>query len=100
MKLVEATEAQQVERDRLTAEVWGDQLSLEQYLERERILRRHEFALDRSGYYTMKTWLLQDDDLGVLASCETYCIEGAHRQPAVDEKWILGPTRAIASVWI
>ena len=66
MRIVEATEAQKRERDRLTFEAWGTLLEPTGYATREARLRAH--AWPRA---VMKTWLLCDGD-AVLASCETY----------------------------
>lgn len=59
-------------RSRLTFAVWGNGITLAQYLERERALAETAFA--RRG---LRTWLLEDDRGGVLASCETYRMASA-----------------------
>ncbi len=69
--LREATEIEKLERDRLTASVWGRGLaSVDDFLERERVLRAHSFAAR-----CMRTWLLTEG-AAVLASCETFEVRG------------------------
>lgn len=65
MTLHEATEDEKVARDRITYPEWGTRLTLEQYLEREQVLRAHPFSKG------MTSWLWRDGST-VLASCETY----------------------------
>jgi predicted N-acetyltransferase YhbS len=65
MQLRLATDAEKVARDRVTFPEWGTRLSLEQYLEREAVLRAHPFSRG------MRTWLLLEG-ADVLASCETF----------------------------
>jgi GNAT superfamily N-acetyltransferase len=65
MELRVATEAEKIERDTVTFAEWGTRLSLEQYLEREKVLRAHAFSKG------MTTWLWCDGPT-VLCSCETY----------------------------
>jgi hypothetical protein len=67
MRLVEATEAQKRERDPLTHPEWGTQLTVDQYLERERRLREHPWAARG-----MTTWMWTGEGGEILASCETY----------------------------
>jgi GNAT superfamily N-acetyltransferase len=59
--------------DRHTYASWGDGLSLDQYLGRERQLRASAFSRRR-----LRTWLLCDGDspsAAILATCETYAVE-------------------------
>lgn len=65
MRLLEATLAEKVSRDALTAAAWGRQLSTEQFLAREAALRSHPFAKA-----SMRTWLWCGDS--ILSSCETF----------------------------
>ncbi|MBK7857261.1 MAG: GNAT family N-acetyltransferase [Archangiaceae bacterium] len=65
MELRLATESEKVDRDRVTFAEWGTRLTLEQYLEREQVLRAHPFSRG------MRTWLLTEGST-VLASCETF----------------------------
>ena len=65
MRLLEATFAEKVSRDALTASAWGRQLSTEQFLAREAALRSHPFAKT-----SMRTWLWCADS--ILCSCETF----------------------------
>jgi predicted N-acetyltransferase YhbS len=65
MRLVQATPAEKVARDTLTASAWGRQLSTEHFLAREAALRGHAFA--RSS---MTTWLWSAES--ILSSCETF----------------------------
>jgi hypothetical protein len=67
MRLVEADEAQKRARDPLTHPEWGEQLTIDQYLEREARLRRHPWSARG-----MNTWLWMGEGETVLASCETY----------------------------
>lgn len=67
MRLVEATDSDKRARDRLTASVWGRQLTTEQFLAREAGLRAHPFAKQ-----SMRTWLWVDAGGAVLSSCETF----------------------------
>lgn len=57
------------DRNRLTAPVWGNRLSLEQYLARERRLRATEFAKT-----ALRTWVLERDDGAIVASHESYAM--------------------------
>lgn len=75
-------------RSRLTACVWGDRITVEQYLERERLLGAAAFA--RRG---LRTWLLEGDAGEVLASCETY------RMSSVLDG-VTGSTHGFASVFV
>jgi GNAT superfamily N-acetyltransferase len=65
--LVEATPAQQVLLDAVTASAWGQRLTLAQFLEREARLRAAPFARA-----SLRTWLWTGDDGAVRSSCETY----------------------------
>lgn len=65
MNLRPATDAEKVDRDRVTASEWGVRLTLPQYLEREATLRAHPWCAG------MQTWLLADGPT-VLCSCETF----------------------------
>ena len=60
-----ATDAEKIQRDHVTFPEWGTRLTLDQYLERERVLREHPFSRG------MRTWLLVDGG-DVLGSCETF----------------------------
>ncbi len=71
MPLVVATEAEQRARDRVTHAAWGQRLSVDAYAERERRLRAHRWA--RAA---MTAWLWKDDAGAILASCETFRMEG------------------------
>jgi GNAT superfamily N-acetyltransferase len=84
-ELREATDAEKVARDAVTYPEWGTRLTIEQYLEREGVLRAHPFSRG------MRTWLLVQAG-AVLASCETY--ENASR--VGDER---GVSWSIASVY-
>ncbi|MFT3840304.1 MAG: GNAT family N-acetyltransferase [Myxococcaceae bacterium] len=66
MKLLLANEEQKLARDRVTHGAWGTGLTLEQYLEREQLLRAHAWPKA-----AMQTWLLEDGG-EVKASCETF----------------------------
>lgn len=87
MRLVEATAGQQRARDALTFEAWGQGLTREQFLERERRLRGHAWAVG------LTTFLWCDDGGRVLASCEAF--EGAASAGARD-----GQAATIASVFV
>jgi hypothetical protein len=63
--LRQATGEEKEARDRLCHAAWGAQLTLEQFVDRERRLRALPFAR------SMRTWLWVDGPL-VLASCETF----------------------------
>ena len=76
------------ERSRLTAAVWGNRLTLEQYLERERLLAAAPFAARG-----LRTWLLEDDAGAVLGSCETY-------RMASELDGVGGETHGFASVFV
>jgi GNAT superfamily N-acetyltransferase len=66
-RLVLATEAERRERDALTWPEWGQGLSLEQWKERELVLRAHPWSVA-----AMESWLLKNDAGETLASCETF----------------------------
>lgn len=85
-----ATAEEERARNRLTASVWGNRLTEQQYLEREDALRGMEFS--RAG---MRTWLLEDDaQPGVtLASCETYAMTSVF-------DGVRGTTHGFASVFV
>ena len=83
-----ASERECEERSRLTARVWGDRLTPEQYMARERVLADTAFARGN-----LRTWLLEDRDGAVLASCETYRMRSVLRGAA-------GKTHGFASVFV
>lgn len=62
-----ARAAERVARDRLTWKAWGQRLTREDYLERERVLRSTDH-----GRYGMSTWVLERTGGDVVASCETF----------------------------
>lgn len=66
-RLVEASDSDKRARDLLTAQAWGQQLTSEQFLQREAGLRAHAFAKQH-----MRTWLWVDAAGAVLSSCETF----------------------------
>jgi GNAT superfamily N-acetyltransferase len=66
MRLFEASDAEKVARDRLTASAWGRHLTESQFLAREAALRSHAFGR------AMRTWLWRDESGAVLSSCETF----------------------------
>ena len=66
-RLGEATAAERIARDRLTYEAWGERLTREQYLDRERILRQ-----TAHGRLDMHTWVLRLPNDVVVASAETF----------------------------
>jgi hypothetical protein len=85
---VRAAKANEIDgRNRLTAPVWGDRLDVEQYLERERILRATTFAKR-----AMRTWVLERHG-EILASCESYSMP-----TLLDGK--RGVAQGIASVFV
>lgn len=88
-----ATEAQKLERDRLTHDAWGQALTVDGYVERESRLRAHPWA--REG---MLTWVLTGSSGEVLSSCETFRMDSYARLASPSE-----PSRAssyaIASVY-
>ena len=88
--VVREAEAREIdERNRLTAPVWGNRLTVEQYLERERRLRATTFS--KRG---MRTWVLvRERDQAVMASCESYAM------PSVVETK-RGTTQGMASVFV
>ena len=67
-----ASAAEQLERDALTASVWGTGLTGAQFLEREQRLRAHPWARQ-----TLTSWLWREESGAVLASCETF-LDEAH----------------------
>jgi GNAT superfamily N-acetyltransferase len=87
MELVVASADEKRARDRVVYASWGDQLTVEQYLQREERLCGHPWARD-----AMTWWLWRDRDGSVLSSCETY-----RMCSAVDGE--RGDTWAVASVY-
>ena len=73
---------------RLTASVWGNRLTVDQYLERERALAAAAFAARG-----LRTWLFEDGAGEVLASCETY-------RMASELDGVRGETHGFASVFV
>jgi hypothetical protein len=90
-RLVLATEAQKEARDLLTVESWGQGLSTDEYLRRERRLRA--LAVPRLD---MRCWLLVDGRGHVLSSCETLTFPSLLRVDAA-ESW--GHSFGVASVF-
>ena len=74
MKLRLADEAEKRARDRQAHDAWGAQLSVDGYVAREERLRRHVWAHD-----AMRTWFWLAADETLLASCETYRMDGWHQ---------------------
>jgi GNAT superfamily N-acetyltransferase len=70
--LIEATDAQQLERDALTWHAWGAGLSTEQFIKRERRLREHPWARR-----ALKSYWWVDADGAPLSSCELF-VDDAH----------------------
>jgi hypothetical protein len=66
MRLRKADDAEKEARDRLCHPVWGDRLTLDEFLARERGLRALPFARDR-----MSSWLCEEGGQ-VVASCESF----------------------------
>ena len=66
--LDQANPEEQLQRDGVTYEGWGQKLSLTQYLRRESVLRAHVWPQDQS----VRMWLLKSERGEVLSSCETY----------------------------
>lgn len=68
MIIQEANSQQELERDRLTAEAWGEHLSLDAYMAREHTLRQTEFG------QTRRTWIASVPEVPgeVVCSCESY----------------------------
>lgn len=87
MELVVANAREKLARDRLTYDAWGEQLTLDQYLQREARLCSHPWAQK-----SMTWWLWRGDNGAVLSSCETY-----RMRSAVDGAG--GETWAVASVF-
>ncbi|MBS2026402.1 MAG: GNAT family N-acetyltransferase [Deltaproteobacteria bacterium] len=73
MELQRASDFERQLRDRLTYPAWGQRLTPEQYLERERRLRAQAWAAT-----AMRTWLLVEER-EVLASCETFAMGARFR---------------------
>jgi hypothetical protein len=86
LSLRPASDAERDARNLLTAPVWGNRLTVEQYLGRERCLRATAFARG------MRTWVLVDDEDAVLASCESYKMTSLGRAAGV--------VQGIASVFV
>jgi GNAT superfamily N-acetyltransferase len=80
-----ATAAERVARDRLTYDAWGQRLTREQYLDRERILRQTDH-----GRLSMHSWVLRVPNGVIVASCETF------RLPLLP----MGDVEVIASVFV
>ncbi len=74
MKLRLADEAEKRARDRQAHDAWGAQLSVDGYVAREERLRRQVWARQ-----AMQTWFWLADDEALLASCETYRMDGWRR---------------------
>jgi GNAT superfamily N-acetyltransferase len=70
MELIVASDEAKRERDRVAHDAWEGQLTVEQYLAREERLCAMPWARA-----TMRAWLLIDGG-EVLASCETYTMDG------------------------
>ena len=88
MHLRRASEREIDERSRLTAGVWGERLTVDQYLERERALAAAPFATRG-----LRTWLFADDAGEILASCETY-------RMVSELDGVRGETHGFASVFV
>jgi GNAT superfamily N-acetyltransferase len=71
MRLVLASELERAARDVLTAQAWGQTLTVEQFCARELVLRAHPWARA-----SMRTYLWVDDAGQVLASCERFTQRG------------------------
>ncbi len=69
MLLREASDAEKLLRDRVTASAWGERLTVDQFVAREVRLRSHQWAREN-----MQTWFWVDEKDRVLSSCETFCI--------------------------
>ena len=87
MELQLASEIEKAARDRVTFAAWGQRLALEQFLERERLLRAQAWAT--AG---MRTWLLVDSG-EVKASCETFAMGARFRGER-------GVVEGVASVYV
>ncbi|NBU20959.1 hypothetical protein EBS43_06055 [bacterium] len=79
LKLHKADPKEQIQRDEVTFEGWGQKLSLQQYMKRESTLRSHSWGYGKS----VETWLLKNDQGDILSSCETYPI-------VADQVWGVG----------
>lgn len=86
MTIREATEEEVLARNRLTHSTWGNRLTVEQYLEREEVLRRTTFAAG------MRTWVLEERG-EIVASCESYAMASFRENSP-------GHTEGIASVFV
>ncbi|EXJ84700.1 hypothetical protein A1O3_05370 [Capronia epimyces CBS 606.96] len=100
LKLVPATPAENIQTAYLNQPEWGGPLTLEQYLEREAILKSTD--LSREG--RLVGWILTSDSLPtnddgtrhIFASCETFTIHGYVAQYGIIERV---QAHAIASVY-
>ncbi|HYH96486.1 GNAT family N-acetyltransferase [Hyalangium sp.] len=92
MRLVLASDEQKVERDVVNYPAWGPPLTVAGFIEREKRLRGHPWSRAE-----LKTWLLCEEEGGVLASCETYRMDSFLRAP--DGALVQGDNFAIASVF-
>jgi GNAT superfamily N-acetyltransferase len=86
VELRTATDAEKRARDELTFAVWGNKLTVPQYLDREKALRKHPWSRE-----AMTTWFLTDGS-DVLCSCETF-----RNDSTINGK--LGSSFAVASVF-
>jgi len=91
VELLPATDDQRRARDRVTYFAWGSGLQVEQYCEREQVLREHPWS--RSA---LSTWLLCDASGSVLSSCETYRMLSVTR---LEGEPFEGHCHAVASVF-
>lgn len=81
-----ASDAEKRARDEVTYAVWGERLTLPQYLAREARLRAHPWA--SRG---METWLLCDGET-IVSSCESFAMESRRGD-------VTGTSYGIASVF-
>ncbi len=87
-----ATSAEQHERDLLSFHAWGMSLTLEQYLERESTLRATVWPGDG-----LRTWVLDDPKLDLVASCETLPMASEVMHAGRSH---LGITEGVATVYV
>jgi GNAT superfamily N-acetyltransferase len=92
MRLVLASDEQKVARDAVNYPAWGPPLTVAGYIEREKQLRGHPWSRTE-----LKSWLLCEEEGGVLASCETYRTDSFLRAP--EGARVPGDSFAIASVF-
>lgn len=96
MQIRKARAQECVSRDLLTYQSWGNTLSADQYLERERILRSHPWAQsdqsNQSNQSKMTTWVLEDLSGQIVSSCETFRMQSTFQGQA-------GSTYGFASVY-